>query len=99
MSKNLIKSISKIVEESGTHKITIFTNHLKIDGQIFIPEGRCEECHDDFITLENALVCRLNDYCTCEEDDCKQQHNRLIDRHQQSQTLRFLPLLPHSKTI
>lgn len=71
MSKNLIKSISKIVEESGTHKITIFTNHLKIDGQIFIPEGRCEECHDDFITIENALVCRLNDYCTCEEDDCK----------------------------
>ena len=71
MSKNLIKSISKIVEESGTHKITIFTNHLKIDGQIFIPEGKCEECHDDFITIENALVCRLNDYCTCEEDDCK----------------------------
>lgn len=71
MSKNLIKSISKIVEESGTHKITIFTNHLKIDGQIFIPEGRCEECHDDFITIENALVCRLNDYYTCEEDDCK----------------------------
>lgn len=71
MSKNLIKSISKIVEESGTHKITIFTNHLKIDGQIFIPEGKCEECHDDFITIENALVCRLNDYCTCEADDCK----------------------------
>lgn len=71
MSKNLIKSISKIVEESGTHKITIFTNHLKIDGQIFIPEGKCEECHDDFITIENALVCRLNDYCTYEEDDCK----------------------------
>ena len=71
MSKNLIKSISKIVEESGTHKITIFTNHLKIDGQIFIPEGKCEECHDDFITIENALFCRLNDYCTCEEDDCK----------------------------
>ena len=71
MSKNLIKSISKIVEESGTRKITIFTNHLKIDGQIFIPEGKCEECHDDFITIENALVCRLNDYCTCEEDDCK----------------------------
>ena len=71
MSKNLIKPISKIVEESGTHKITIFTNHLKIDGQIFIPEGKCEECHDDFITIENALVCRLNDYCTCKEDDCK----------------------------
>ena len=57
MPKHLIKSIAKIIEESGTNKITIFTGHLKIDGEIFLPEGKCEECHDDFITLENALVC------------------------------------------
>ncbi len=71
MSKNLLKSIGKIIEESGTNKITIFTAHLKIDGNLFQPEGRCEECHDDFITLENALVCRLSDYCTCDDDECK----------------------------
>ena len=59
MTKHLIKSIAKIIEESGTNKITIFTGHLKIDGELFLPEGKCEECHDDFITLENALVCRL----------------------------------------
>ena len=70
MSKNLLKSIEKIVESSGTNNITIFTNHLKIDGKLFIPEGKCEECHDDFITLENALLCRLSDYCTCEQEDC-----------------------------
>ncbi len=70
MSKNLLKSIVKIVESSGTQKITIFTGHLKIDGKLFIPEGKCEECHDDFITLENALLCRLSDYCTCEQEDC-----------------------------
>ena len=66
MTKHLIKSIAKIIEESGTNKITIFTGHLKIDGELFLPEGKCEECHDDFITLENALVCRLSDYCTTE---------------------------------
>ncbi len=71
MSKNLLKSIKKIIEEAETSKITIFTGHLKIDGSVFQPEGKCEECHDDFITLENALVCRLNDYCTCDEDNCQ----------------------------
>lgn len=71
MSKHLLKSIKKIIEEANTNKITIFTNHLKIDGNLFIPEGKCEECHDDFITLENALTCRLSDYCTCNEDECK----------------------------
>lgn len=71
MSRNLLKSISKIVEESSSSKITIFTNHLKLDGSIFLPEGRCEECHDNFITLENVTVCRLNDYCKCEGDECQ----------------------------
>ena len=71
MSRNILKPISKIVEESGSNKLTIFTNHRKIDGYIFLPEGRCEECHDDFITLENAMVCRLSDYCTCNNDDCE----------------------------
>ena len=70
MSINLLKSIEKIVESSGSKKITIFTNSLKIDGDIYIPEGKCGECHDDFITLENVLLCRLNDYCTCEQEDC-----------------------------
>jgi len=70
MSKNLLKSIEKIVESNGSNKITIFTDTLKIDGNLFIPEGKCEECHDNFITLEGALLCRLNDYCTCEQEDC-----------------------------
>ncbi len=71
MSKHVLKSIKKIIEEAGTNNITIFTEHLKIDGNIFIPEGKCEECHDDYITLENALACRLNDYCKCDGDDCQ----------------------------
>lgn len=71
MSKHLLKSIGKIIEETGSNNITIFTQHLKIDGHVFQPEGRCEECHDDFMALENVMVCRLNDYCTCDDDDCK----------------------------
>lgn len=71
MSKHLLKSIEKIIKDAGTDKITVFTNHLKIDGNLFLPEGKCEECHDDFITLENALACRLNDYCKCEGDKCE----------------------------
>ena len=71
MTKNLLKPIKKIIEEADSNKITIFTNHLKIDGYVFIPEGKCEECHDDFITLENTLVCRLSDYCKCEGDKCE----------------------------
>ena len=42
MQKNLMKSIKKIIGESGSDKITIFTGHLKIDGNLFIPEGKCE---------------------------------------------------------
>lgn len=70
MTRNLLKSIGKIIESSGNDRITIFTAHLKIDGKIYMPEGKCEECHDDFITLENSLICRLSDYCTCKDDDC-----------------------------
>lgn len=71
MGKNLLKSIKKIIDDSGSNKITIFTSHLKIDGELFLSEGKCEECHDDFITLENALVCRLSDYCKCDGEKCE----------------------------
>lgn len=70
MSKSVHKSIEKIVESSGSNKISIFTHSLKIDGTIFMAEGRCDECHDDFITLENATICRLSDYCTCKDEEC-----------------------------
>ena len=70
MSKKLMRSISKIIEDSGTNRITIFTDHLKIDDYVFEPEGRCEERHESFITLENALICELEDYCVCNDDKC-----------------------------
>lgn len=71
MTKPLSKSILKVAEKTGSNRIIIFTNHLKIDGNLYVKDGRCEECHEDILTLTNVLVCRLNDYCTCDEDDCE----------------------------
>lgn len=71
MSKKLLKTIDKIIASSSSNKITVFTNHLKIDGIVYQPEGRCEECNDDYLTLENALICRLDDYCACDDEGCK----------------------------
>ncbi len=71
MSKKLLKTIDKIMESSESNKITVFTSHLKIDGNVFKAEGRCDECNDEYLTLENALICRLEDYCACDEDACE----------------------------
>lgn len=71
MSKKFMKSIEKIIENNDSKRVVIFTQHLKIDGEIFIPEGRCEECNDEYVTLQNALVCRLKDYCQCDEESCE----------------------------
>lgn len=71
MSKSISKSIYKIAEKVDSNKIILFTNHLKIDGNLFLKDGKCEECHEYILPLQNALVCRLNDYCVCEDDECK----------------------------
>ena len=71
MSRKLMKSIQEIMKTSESNKIVIFTQHLKIDGEIFVPEGKCEECNDDYLTLQNALVCRIKDYCECTDDVCE----------------------------
>ncbi len=70
MGKAISKTIKKICEKVGSNKIMIVTNNLKIDGNFYIEDGKCEECHEDILTLTDATVCRLNDYCTCEDDDC-----------------------------
>ncbi len=71
MSRRFMKSIEGIVKSSGSQKIVIYTQYLKIDGEVFIPEGRCEECNDDYVTLQNAMVCRLKDFCECTDDVCE----------------------------
>jgi len=66
-----MRSLEKIIESAESKQIVIFTQHLKIDGDVFVPEGKCEECNKNFITIQNALVCRLNDYCECKDNVCE----------------------------
>lgn len=71
MSKNLSDAILNIMKENAAQDIVIFTNHLKIDGTIHEFKGRCADCHDCLISLKDVTVCRLEDYCTCSNDDCE----------------------------
>lgn len=70
MSKNILKTIKKIAQDNNMSRIVLFTDYLKIEAEIFIPEGKCEECVDDYIPLKDVQVCRISDYCTCEDDNC-----------------------------
>ena len=71
MSKPISKAIKKVSENAGSSKIMLLTNSLKIDGNLYSEEGKCDECHDDITTVTNAMVCRLSDYCTCEDEQCE----------------------------
>jgi len=70
MSKPISTAIKKQIDKTGSNKVVIFTNHLKIDGDVYIEGTKCDQCHEDILTLTNTLVCRLRDYCTCEDDEC-----------------------------
>lgn len=70
MSKPISKAIYKIAQTNSSTRIVLFTQYLKIDGEIILPEKACDQCHEDILTLTNALVCRLKDYCECDGEDC-----------------------------
>ena len=40
MSKSLIKSIQKISEKTGSDRIAVITNHLKINGTLYKETGK-----------------------------------------------------------
>ena len=68
MADKMMKQIEYIMKKSGSKNIVIFTNHLKIDGNVV----DCDKCTEgNLITLTNALVCRLEDYCACNGEDCE----------------------------
>ena len=71
MTRPISKSITKTAQKTKSNKITVITNHLKIDGKLLINDGKCELCNDDIVTIQEALVCRLNDYCSCNGEDCQ----------------------------
>ena len=71
MTKPISKSILKTAQKADSDRLTIITNHLKIDGYLLIHDGKCDECNEDIVTIKNALVCRLDDYCSCDGEECK----------------------------
>ncbi|MBP7211997.1 hypothetical protein KBA27_04100 [bacterium] len=75
MSNHVFKSIKKIVEDNNSKRLVVFTNHLKIDGEFIIPEAHCDECIEDYIALANVEICKLDDYCTCDDENCECNDN------------------------
>ena len=65
------KIIYEIVEKTASNKITIFTDKLKIDGYIYKCNNKCKEVAENILTLNNAIVCKLDDYCSCDENKCE----------------------------
>ncbi len=67
---NINKTIYDIVNKSESNKITVLTEYLKIDGYVYKCDGKCKQVADNILTLNNAIVCRLDDYCSCDDEEC-----------------------------
>ncbi len=64
------KTIYDIVNKSESARIVIFTEYLKIEGFVYKCNGKCKQVADNILTLNDAIVCRLEDYCSCDEEEC-----------------------------
>ena len=67
---NINKTIYEIANKSASNRITVYTNHLKIDGYVYSCDSKCKEVADNILTLNDAIVCKLEDYCGCNEEEC-----------------------------
>lgn len=70
MSKNLGEVINHIMEKNSSSRVMVITNHLQIIGTIHEYEGKCESCHDCILALKDVQIGRLEDICTCNDDEC-----------------------------
>ena len=67
---NINRTIYDIVNNSESNRITVFTQDLKIEGYVYKCDGKCKQVADIFLTLNDAIVCRLEDYCSCDDEEC-----------------------------
>lgn len=67
---NINKTIYDIINKTESNRITIFTNDLKIDGFVYKCDGKCKQVADNILTINDAIVCRLEDYCGCDDNEC-----------------------------
>ena len=65
------KKIIELVEENNSNQIAIITNYLKIDGSFQHCTPKCKGESEELLALSDVIVCRLKDYCTCDEDTCE----------------------------
>lgn len=71
MSKTLGEVINNIMEENSSKKVLILTNHLQIIGTIHEYHDKCPNCHDCLIGLKDVKIARLQELCTCDQEDCE----------------------------
>lgn len=69
--KEIKKRMIELCEVNNTNQISILTAHLKIDGSFEHCLPKCKGESDELIALSDVTVCRINDYCTCDEDTCE----------------------------
>lgn len=69
MHKELVKNVYGISKKSGSDKIVVLTNHIKISGTLCNCED--QENAEGLISLTNASIWLLDDLCKCGDDDCK----------------------------
>lgn len=62
----IINEIKNILEISKSERVVVFTNHLKIVGNVRL----CDICNEGhFLNLTNATVISINDIYDCESED------------------------------
>lgn len=71
MTNKLHEIVQNIMKENASSNIVIFTNQLKIDGTIHEFKGKCEDCTTCLVALKDVVVCRLEDYCNCNKNECQ----------------------------
>ena len=62
----IINEIKNILEISKSEKVVLFTNHLKIVGNVRL----CDICNEgNFLNLTNAVAIPITDLYDCESED------------------------------
>lgn len=69
--KDIKKKMIELAELNNSNQVMILTSNLKIDGTFEYCSPKCKGEGDELIALSDVTVCRLNDYCTCDENSCE----------------------------
>ena len=71
MAKKIGEIIYDIIEEKGTNKILIFTNHLQFMGYVCSDNKECKNLADTIIPLKDVKVAKQDVICNCTDESCE----------------------------